>query len=74
MSSEEGEGITATGLQQRTRSTDSASDESGDSEPALEDDEVPVSEEELEEVDESAFGKLITDVLGLSRPGATVFF
>ena len=67
-SSEEEEDITAIGLQQRTRSAvaDSVSDESDASES--EDDEVLVSEgEEQEEVDESAFEKLITSALEQSR-------
>ena len=69
-SSDEEEDITAIGLLQpeRTRSADSvsASDESDNSES--EDDEVLVSkEEELEEVDESAFEKLIKSALEQSR-------
>ena len=69
-SSEEEEDITAVGLLQRTRTRSvdsvSASDESGNSES--EDDEVLVSEEEeAEEVDESAFEKLINSSLEQSR-------
>ena len=69
-SSDEEEDITAIGLLQpeRTRSADSvsASDKSNNSES--EDDEVLVSEEEeLEEVDESAFEKLIKSALEQSR-------
>ena len=42
------------------------SDESGGTEPGLRDDEVLASEEEeLEQVDELAFGKLITSALEL---------
>ena len=63
-SSDEEEDVTAIGLLQpeRTRNADSvsASDKSDNSESESEDDEVLVSEEEeLEEVDESAFEKLI---------------
>ena len=66
--SSEEKDITAIGLLQRTRSADlvSASDESNNSEP--EDDEVLVSEEEeLEEVGESAFEKLIKSALEQPR-------
>ena len=71
-SSEEEVGITAIGLLQRarTRSADSvsASDESDNSDAESEDDEVLVSEEEeMEEVDESAFEKLINSSLEQSR-------
>ena len=62
-SSEEEEDVTAIGLLQPKRSADSA-DESDESE----DDEVLVSEgEEQEEVDESAFEKLIMSALEQSR-------
>ena len=66
-SSEEEEDIAAIGLLQRTRSADSvsASDESDNSES--EDGEVLVREVELEEVDESAFEKLIKSALEQSR-------
>ena len=71
-SSDEEEDVTAIGLLQpeRTRSADSvsASDEPDNSESESEDDEVLVSEEEeLEEVDESAFEKLIKSALEQSR-------
>ena len=69
-SSEEEEDVTAIGLLQRTRSADSvsASDESDNSDAELEDDEVLVSEEEeMEEVDESAFEELIKSALEQSR-------
>ena len=60
--SEEEEDIAAIELLQRSRSADSAPDGSDDSES--EDDEVLVSqEEELAEVDESAFEKLIKRAL-----------
>ena len=63
-SSEEEEDITVIGLQQRTRSAGSVSDESDESE----DDEVLVNEgEEQEEVDESAFEKLMTSALKQPR-------
>ena len=68
-SSEEEEDITAVGLLQRTRTRSvdsvSATDESDNSES---EDEVLVSEEEeVEEVDESAFEKLINSSLEQSR-------
>ena len=61
----EDEDITAIGLLQR--SADSVSHESDGSESDLEDDEVLVSGEE-DQVDESAFGKLIMSALEPCAP------
>ena len=71
-SSEEEEDVTAIGLLQRARTrnadSESTSDESTSGNSESEDDEVLVSEEEeVEEVDESAFEKLINSSLEQSR-------